>query len=45
VREPKALESLPADEQKQWRKLWTEVRATLAEARKQRLPPPQVQPR
>jgi hypothetical protein len=50
VREPKALESLPADEQKQWRKLWAEVRATLAEARKpppptERLPPPEVEPR
>jgi hypothetical protein len=50
VREPKALENLPADEQKQWRKLWAEVKATLAEARKpppppERLPPPEVEPR
>jgi hypothetical protein len=50
VREPKALENLPADEQKQWRNLWAEVRAALAEARKpppppERLPPPEVEPR
>jgi tetratricopeptide (TPR) repeat protein len=50
LREPKALESLPADERQQWRKLWAGVRAALAEARKQpsppeRLPPPQVEPR
>jgi tetratricopeptide (TPR) repeat protein len=49
VREPKALENLPADEQKQWRNLWAEVRATLAEARKpppppERLPPPEIEP-
>jgi Flp pilus assembly protein TadD len=50
VREPKALDSLPADEQKQWRKLWAEVKAALAEARKpppppERLPPPEVESR
>jgi hypothetical protein len=44
VREPKALESLPAEEQQQWRKLWAEVRAALAEARKPP-PPPELLPR
>jgi hypothetical protein len=50
VRETKALESLPADERQQWRQLWAEVRAALAEARKPLPPPespptPQAQPR
>jgi len=50
VREPKALEKLPAVERQQWRKLWAEVRTALAEARKpppppERLPPPEVEPR
>jgi Flp pilus assembly protein TadD len=50
VRETKAVESLPADEQQQWRKFWAEVKAALAEARKplpppKSLPTPQVQPR
>jgi hypothetical protein len=49
VREPKALEKLPADE-RPWRKLWAEVRAALAQARQppappECLPPPQVEPR
>jgi Flp pilus assembly protein TadD len=49
VRETKALESLPAAEQKKWQQLWTEVRAALAQARKplpppEPLPPPQVEP-
>jgi hypothetical protein len=50
VRQTKVLEKLPADERQQWRKLWADVKAALAQARKpppprERLPPPQVEPR
>jgi Tfp pilus assembly protein PilF len=44
VREPKALESLPADDRQQWQKLWAEVKATLAEARKPPPPPQRLPP-
>jgi tetratricopeptide (TPR) repeat protein len=48
VREPKALEKLPAGEQEQWRNLWADVKAALVEARKpppppERLPPPRIE--
>jgi tetratricopeptide (TPR) repeat protein len=39
VREPKALASLPADEQKKWQQFWADVTAALDEARKPPVPP------
>ena len=48
VREPKPLGRLPNAERQPWQKLWAEVKAALAEARKsprapERLPPPQTE--
>jgi hypothetical protein len=39
VREPKPLAKLPSAERAEWEKLWADVKATLAEARKPVAPP------